>query len=58
MLIALALASSRCTLKTIQFRESAFFSQKVAHVRLKFGQNQGLWRQNGVKKSPGLGGVF
>jgi hypothetical protein len=35
-----------------------FFSQKVAYVWLKFGQNQDLWSQNGDTMSLGLGDVF
>jgi len=45
-------------LKTIETQKSAFFSQQVAYVQLKFGQNQGLWSQNGDTMSPDLGGVF
>ena len=32
--------------------------KKWVSIPVPFGQNQGLWRQNGVKKSPGLRGVF
>jgi hypothetical protein len=45
-------------LNTIETQKSAFFSQQVAYVQLKFGQNQGLWSQNGDTMSLGLGGVL
>jgi len=45
-------------LKTMQIQKMSFFSQKVAYVRPKLGQNQGLWSQNGDTMSLGLGGVF
>ena len=45
-------------IEDIRFRKSAFFSQRVAYVRLKLGQNQGLWSQNGDTMSLGLGGVL
>ncbi|MBL7188925.1 MAG: hypothetical protein ISS70_21575 [Phycisphaerae bacterium] len=51
------LSLSRSALKTIQLRKSAFSCQKAAYMRLKFGQNQGLWRHFGDTMSLGVGGV-
>ena len=46
------------SLTTIQFRKSAFCSQKVVYVGLNFGQNQGLWRHFRDTMSPGPYGIF
>jgi hypothetical protein len=34
------------------------FREEKTFFRTRFGQNQGLWSQNGDTMSPGLGGVF
>jgi len=36
----------------MQIQKMSFFSQKVAYVRLKLGQNQGLWRHFSDTMSP------
>jgi len=38
--------------------KKCFFSHKMAYVRLEFGQNQGLWSQNGDTMSQYLGDVL
>ena len=38
--------------------EKAIFRPQMTYIRTRFGQNQGLWSQNGDTMSPGLRGAF
>jgi hypothetical protein len=38
----------------MQFEKSWFFKQEVPYVLVEFGQNQGLWRQNGDTNCQGI----
>jgi hypothetical protein len=46
------------SIEDVIVNENAVFSQKVTYIRVRFGQNQGLWSQKGDTMSPGLGGFF
>jgi hypothetical protein len=54
----MSLTNSPHSLNTMTIGKNTFLAHNLTYIRSQYAQNQDVWRQNGVKMSPGPGGVF